>query len=987
MPVDPRRVQSLFLEAVEHAAPADRAAVLDRGCGSDAELRRRVEALLRAHDEPDSRLDRPVVAPPGPPESEPGEAVGSVGWPGQVTATTDPTGPAVEAGHDPTRTHGPAWRPPAERPGARIGPYKLLQPIGQGGMGTVYMAEQEVPVRRKVALKVIKAGMDSAQVVARFEAERQALALMDHPNIARVLDAGATDAGRPYFVMELVKGIAITRYCDEARLSTRDRLALFIPVCQAIQHAHQKGIIHRDVKPSNVLVTLIDGRPVPKVIDFGVAKATDQRLTERTLFTQFGALVGTPEYMSPEQAEISGLDVDTRSDVYSLGVLLYELLTGTTPLDREALRRAAFAEVLRRIKEEEPLKPSTRLSASGDRLSSIAAVRGTEPARLARALRGDLDWVVMKSLEKDRARRYETANGLARDVRRYLDGDPVEAGPPSASYRLRKSARKHRAGLAVAAAFALLLVVAAGVSTWEAFRATRAEATARAEAGRATRAEATARAEAEQATAISKFLTDDLLLQATPANHPVSERVTLRDVLDRAADRVGERFRTRPLVEAALRSTIGETYGALGAWEQGREQLAAAQALYERELGPDDPKAARLLARLGRACRHLHHYREAEEHFRRAAERLRRVLGAEYPYTLDDLNALAELAVATPQVKMEEAEARAEEVLAVARRAMGAEARRTLDYMTNLAQLYLFRGKLAQAEPLAAEALEGLLRTAGEQNPGTLWAMELVGWIREARGKPAEAEPLLARVVEIRCRVLGEAHYETVNGMANLAGVYLEQGKLSEAGQVLRRAYRVLTEHPSDRAPRWGKIAMHLVTLAGELERAGRADEAGAAYREALAMTEAMLARAPDQPATQNSLAWYLATGPLPQLRDPARAVELARKAVQKMPRVASYWNTLGVSLYRAGDCEGAIEALEKAEALEPDKYLGDNGLFLATAHWRLGREGEALTWYGKAVAWMGRDRPKDPNLARFHAEAAALLGLAELPTDVFARP
>ena len=281
-------------------------------------------------------------------------------------------------------------------------------------MGAVFIAEQEKPVRRRVALKVIKAGMDSAQVVARFEAERQALALMDHPNIAKVFDAGTTESGRPFFAMELVKGVSITQYCDQSRLSPRERLALFIPVCQAIQHAHQKGVIHRDIKPSNVLVTLIDARPVPKVIDFGVAKAIDQRLTEKTLFTQFGSIVGTLEYMSPEQAELSGMDVDTRSDVYALGVLLYELLTGTTPLEHERLRDAGFGEILRRIKEEEPPRPSTRLSGSGERLASIAAVRGTEPARLTRVVRGDLDWIVMKALEKSRTRRYESAGGFAR---------------------------------------------------------------------------------------------------------------------------------------------------------------------------------------------------------------------------------------------------------------------------------------------------------------------------------------------------------------------------------------------------------------------------------------------------------------------------------------------------------------------------------------------------------------------------------------------
>ncbi|HEV8067662.1 MAG TPA: protein kinase [Planctomycetaceae bacterium] len=416
----------------------ERAAYLERACGNNEALRQEIESLLRAHDAPGSFPERLI------------ERVA-------VTEINDPiTG----------------------RAGTVIGPYKLLEQIGEGGMGVVYMAEQVSPVRRRVALKIIKPGMDTRQVIARFEAERQALALMDHPNIAKVLDAGATDSGRPYFVMELVRGVQVTEYCDKNNLSVQERLELFIPICQAVQHAHQKGIIHRDLKPTNVLVTLHDGTPVPKVIDFGVAKAMNQQLTDKTLFTSFAQMVGTPLYMSPEQAEMSGLDVDTRSDIYSLGVLLYELLTGTTPFDSKRLNKAAIDEIRRIIREEEPPKPSTRLSTLGDTRTTIAAHRRIDPGRLNQLIRGDLDWIVMKSLEKDRTRRYETANGLARDVQRYLADQPVEACPPSAVYRFRKFARRNRVALTSIAFIALALVGGIVTSTWLAVRARQAEAVA-----------------------------------------------------------------------------------------------------------------------------------------------------------------------------------------------------------------------------------------------------------------------------------------------------------------------------------------------------------------------------------------------------------------------------------------------------------------------------------------------------------------------------
>ncbi len=346
-------------------------------------------------------------------------------------------------------------------------------------MGEVWVADQAAPVQRRVAIKVIRPGLDSERMLARFDQERQALALMDHPNIAKVLDAGEAD-GRPYFVMELIKGVPITEYCDRARLSPRERLALFVPVCEAVQHAHQKGVVHRDLKPSNILVALYDGRPVPKVIDFGIAKATGQRLTDRSIYTEVGALIGTLEYMAPEQAELNNLDIDTRADVYALGAILYELLTGSVPFSRQELQAAGFLEMLRVIREVEPPRPSTKLSKSGT-LPSVADVRRTDPQKLVSLMRGELDWIILKCLEKDRGRRYQAASGLARDLEHYLADEPVEACPPTAGYRLRKFARKHRTALATAAAFAILLVAGVVVSTWQAVRATSAEGAKRAE--------------------------------------------------------------------------------------------------------------------------------------------------------------------------------------------------------------------------------------------------------------------------------------------------------------------------------------------------------------------------------------------------------------------------------------------------------------------------------------------------------------------------
>ncbi len=460
-----RQARDIFLRAVEIQSAEARAGFLEGACQNDVSLRSRVEALLKSHKQ-DSFLEAAAVE-------------------GAPTLISE------------TRV--------TEGPGAVIDHYKLLQKLGEGGFGVVYLAEQKEPVKRRVALKIIKLGMDTQQVVARFEAERQALAMMDHPNIAKVLDAGATETGRPYFVMELVKGVPVTKYCDDNQLTTKERLDLFIAVCQAIQHAHQKGIIHRDIKPSNILVTLHDGVPVPKVIDFGIAKATQQELTEKTIFTQHGQFIGTPAYMSPEQAEMSGLDIDTRSDIYSLGVVLYELLVGRTPLDGKELMSGGYEEIRRRIKEEEPAKPSTKASTlDGVEQTNVAKHRKLNPGQLSNELRGDLDWIVMKALEKDRTRRYETANGFAADIRRHLSNEPVIARPPSAAYRFEKVVRRNRLAFAALAAvgIALLLGASLAIVGWQQARFERDKAlAARSEAETARVGESIERQRAETAQA------------------------------------------------------------------------------------------------------------------------------------------------------------------------------------------------------------------------------------------------------------------------------------------------------------------------------------------------------------------------------------------------------------------------------------------------------------------------------------------------------
>jgi serine/threonine protein kinase len=628
MPIDPKRVQAVFLVAVEQTDPAGRAAVLDRECQTDAELRHRVEDLLRANDQPGSFLDRPAASPP------------------RQTMDEVPS-------KEPADSAGPADPRPAEDVGTIVaGRYKLLEQIGEGGMGAVWVAEQTQPVRRKVALKLIKAGMDSKTVLSRFEAERQALALMDHPNIAKVLDGGSTKAGRPFFVMEYVKGIPFVQYCDDARLSIAERLALFVPVCQAVQHAHQKGIIHRDLKPSNILICLYDGQPVPKVIDFGLAKAMHQPLTEHTLYTAHGVMMGTPLYMSPEQAEINNLDVDTRTDIYALGVILYELLTGTTPLEKHRFAEAAWQEMLRLIKDEEAPRPSARLSGSAT-LPSVAAQRHMEPAKLTRLVRGELDWIVMKCLEKDRSRRYETANGLARDVERYLADEVVEARPPSAGYRLRKIVRHHKGSLLAASLVMLALMGGIIGTTFGLLEAKNQQAEALAQknqaetnAAEAQKQEKEAKDQLEISTTVTEFLQNDLLGQAgskaqADRKFEPDPNLTIREALDRAAAAVGDKFKGRPELEASIRQTVGDAYREVGQYEKAIVQLQQSADIRKGKLGPDHSDTLTTLSSLALNYQMAGKMTEAIALFEQVRDAEVKKLGPDHPNLLTTLNNLA----------------------------------------------------------------------------------------------------------------------------------------------------------------------------------------------------------------------------------------------------------------------------------------------------------------------------------------------------------
>ena len=756
--------------AARRLPTAERAAYLDQTCDGDASLRQRVEELLRVNEEAEGFLKEPA---PGARRPE--------GAPAASTLV-----PSVAA--------------PGEKAGDRIGHYKLLQQIGEGGCGVVYMAKQEEPVRRRVALKVIKLGMDTKQVIARFEAERQALAMMDHANIAKVLDAGTTETGRPYFVMELVRGIKMTDYCDEHNLSTKERLELFMQVCHAVQHAHQKGIIHRDLKPSNILVASDDGMPVPKVIDFGIAKATQGRLTDQTLFTAFEQFIGSPAYMSPEQAELTMQDVDTRTDIYSLGVLLYELLTGKTPLDQKKLLSVSLDEMRRTIREKEPPRPSTRVNTMLEgELTTTAKHRHIDAPKLVHLLRGDLDWIAMKALEKDRTRRYETANGLAMDVQRYLADEPVVARPPSKLYRFQKLARRNKVAFAAGTSVFVALVAGLAVSTWFFLGEKAARQRAVAAEQQQTRSLHRAEASEKQARAITRFLTEDLLFQATPEQNAREKKITMEEVLEGATRRLDQSAEVaqEPEVEATLRLAVGTTHLRLSNPTEAERNLRRAFTLRRSALGPqhlDTLAAEHKLAEflIVRAKK----YADAEPLILETWQGEQRLLGPTNRLTLDSMEGY-EFVLAQTR-RLPEAERMARQILQICERALGPDDLETIDALENLSIVAVARGDLAEAERLTRDALSRCQRTGLANKVPGFHAVMYLAAERLLQADPGEAEKLLSEAGPRSARSLGPDHFQTLHIRRLLARVLAEEGRFAEAEDLATATLEAMRRQRSD---------------------------------------------------------------------------------------------------------------------------------------------------------------------------------------------
>jgi serine/threonine protein kinase len=828
--------RELFVAALHLTDPVARAAFLDQACGADRSLRDRIDSLLGEHDKMGSFLEAPAGDSADP----------------SATATfgADPAGPAAD---DPGKD---------EQAGTVIaGKYTLVEVIGEGGMGSVWRAKQSEPVKRYVAVKLIKAGMDSRQVLARFEAERQALALMDYPNIAKVLDGGLHD-GRPFFVMELVKGVPITEFCDARKLTPKERLELFVPVCQAIRHAHQKGIIHRDIKPSNVLIALYDDRPVVKVIDFGVAKATGAALTEHTIDTGFGAVVGTPQYMSPEQATFNNLDIDTRSDVYALGVLLYELLTGSPPFTKQELEKRGVLEMLRVVREEEPPRPSTRLS-TADALPTLSANRGTEPKKLAGLLRNELDWIVMKALEKDRTRRYDTANALSRDIQRYLADEVVEARPPSVGYRVSKFVRRHKGQVIAAVLVVLALLAGITGTTFGLFRAEAArrdEARQRATAEKAAEAERlakldadTKRQEAETNLAFARkgnAILGSVFAGLDPkANYATVAdlRNALRDNLNKAVKELEGSAIGEPLEVAAMQNTLGESLLGLGEASLAVEVHNKALATRKAKLGPDHPDTLVSMNNLAVAYQASGQLGKAMTLLVETLEKMKAKLGPDHRETLNSMNSLAQAFRDSGQPA--KALALFEETLEKMKAKLGPDHPTTLATMDNLAGAYQDSGQLPKAVPLFEAALEKRRAKLGPDHPDTLTSMHNLALAYELSGQLAKALALFEETLEKEKAKLGPDHPSTLISMSRLAGAYQDSGQLARAVALYEEA---LEKQKAKLGPDHPDTLTSMSNLAVAYEASDQLAKALALYEETLEKKKAKLG--PDHPETLISM-------------------------------------------------------------------------------------------------------------------------------------
>jgi serine/threonine protein kinase/tetratricopeptide (TPR) repeat protein len=876
MPTDLLNVRSIFDSAAEMPA-GERIAYLDAACAGAPEVRQRVEALLQAYENAGSFLESPAAD-------------------AALTVATSSN---------------------AEVIGTRIGPYKLLQQIGEGGMGTVYMAEQVEPVARRVALKIIKPGMDSRQIIVRFEAERQALALMDHPNIAKMLDAGTTDEGRPYFVMELVKGVSVIQYCDENRLDVSERLALFITICQAVQHAHQKGIIHRDLKPTNVLVADYDNRPVAKIIDFGVAKAVGQSLVDRTMFTELGQIVGTIEYMSPEQAKLNQLDIDTRTDIYSLGVLLYELLTGETPLDRLRLRSAAFDEMLRIIREEEPPKPSTRLSSS-HALPSIAANRHIEAKKLTTLVSGDLDWIVMRALEKERTRRYETATGLAEDIQRYLADEPVLAHRPTPTYRLKKFIRRNKLGVIAGTAVVAALAVGLVASTYFA-------ATASHEAKRATAALDQAEMNGKKAEGVNSFLTEEVFGLADP-NRNKRAGIALVEALDIAAGKIDEKFPADPTLRAEIRQRFGEIYSGIDQSSKAVDQLRKAVDLRESIGGHLDPATMRCRSALGMALFKASHWNESQKILESVWADQTRVLGAGSADVTQTATYLAlvclelrgvasRFSVFPPDNDRDLEVSRQGYNAALAR--LGPRHAATLKIENELGWVLRWRGQYKEAAGYAKEAADSLRELKGPDDPDALFARynyaACLGELKRFDDGAAE----FRQVLVARTRLLGPTHFDTICTAWQLGMALRHAGRNDEGLKVIKDVHDQLGEIRRQKTP---LRAEKMLNFAGDCH-ALKDFRLGGDFLDA---AEDMASAAPDDENQHrmyarllNDIAWEMTRYP----RDPTdfvpRAVKLATKACELSAyKNAAFVRTLAEACEAAGDQDGATHAREVLKGL-----------------------------------------------------------------------